>query len=321
MTTLPADTKRLIASAYNLSVKDIISLCKSSKEFNAAICNSQSFWVAKSKGILTDDTTILKSISPLTLRKDLYMIETQYPNIVEFAGKGYDIIALKLARDIWTTLDSHIAIPTLEDAIFEAARNKHIKLVDDLLSIYEEFNLYDEISPRFAVQGAAATGDRDYLAEFEEKYDHDPDDILIGAARGTQVDLFLEKYDIYDMWEKPFAWHALNNYLNAAARGNSVELVKFLLPKAYPNYEEGVDLSKILYSAELDDALDVVYYLLPYHDPQYDVNITPAVEHGDLNMVLALLPFADEIEHNLEIAKEAGYTDIANELQILMERN
>ena len=168
---LNPDMIRLATAADRLPVKELLRRCRTSKQFYAAFCNNQAYWISRAKLKLTNDIALLQGKSVSDIQKALSAVED-----LEGLGKrrGYTVDAEDIERK---------SIETLAATGFE-------EYLSDILS-------KDTLYIRSAIEGAATKGDEGLVNKLlaYEKVDYRTNIVaaLRGFARAGRVDL-LRKY-------------------------------------------------------------------------------------------------------------------------------
>jgi len=239
----------LIEEAIHFSIRDVLSLCLTSKHFNNTICKNQLFW---GKKLLVDyPTRIPKGI--FRNHKRLYFLLSRRSKIIEIDGRDYP--ELKKKYDIYE--EDYYNAELLNEAIQNKPpkelllrgdivrpkwvshyrnANKYIwngeKLVlldddiDEYGSVPQEF-AFPEFSPDHFIDSIT----HNYIVRFTPEK---RDEIMNNFDVNTQTSFVTDKYNKYDMerkekgsplesldvYKKPWVeWMEYDEWMRAGTKG------------------------------------------------------------------------------------------------------
>lgn len=246
---LPPD---IIRSLPDLSMRDIISLCKSNRRYNQALCDNDSFWRSLARQRLTDSISVIDSKSIPELKKDLLAHERNTEKILYYAERGYEKPVARLiqksndddigkafqeaaargyldvVRILFPVLGLESEYMTMEIAFAEAAKGGHIPIIDFLFPYVDEMKIDD------AFFQAAGYG---HLTLLKHLLPHTSElakreAIRVAARNGWKdvVDFLLPYSD-----EKEYR----NEGFSAAAHSGYLEIVEMMLPYITDQWEIG----------------------------------------------------------------------------------
>lgn len=250
MTTLLDLPLDIIRSLPDLSIQDIISLSKSNRRYNQALCTNDSFWRSLARQRLTNNISIIDSKNIAELKKDLFVYERNTEKITYYAKRGYEkavanLIPLSYELPFHKAFRAaavrgyfnivQILFPTLGSeqeyiiniAFEEAARGGHTPIVDFL------FPYVDQQRKDSAVWQAAANGHLELLKHlFRHASEESKHSTIEAAAINDHRDIvaFLLPYSDEKYRNRGFA---------VAAHYGFLEIVEMLLPYITDQWELG----------------------------------------------------------------------------------
>lgn len=131
---VPGDVSRLIASAPDLDVRDIVHLCKTQRQFNNAVCRNDGFWRNLAKERLSEQLQD-KSISEL--KRELIRVEdilSSFSSRLDWSIKN----RLRYEDDPHKTPQGHIVYETdLETIVRDFGINGYEKAFKRVLDVIQ----------------------------------------------------------------------------------------------------------------------------------------------------------------------------------------